>query len=160
MRIEQIVIVVTATLTALLSGVFFGYATSVIGGLQRLTDREYVRAMQSINQVIQNPVFLFTFIAPVILLPFEAFLVRSEATPAMLLLIASILYIAGSFSITMTKNVPLSDALARFDATNNSDNEVAMARAQFEKPWNHFHLIRTVSSVAATALSLAACALI
>ena len=69
MVFENIILILAGSLTALVTGLFYGYLVSVNGGLHRLNDSEYVKAMQSINAVIQNPLFFVSFIGPVILLP-------------------------------------------------------------------------------------------
>jgi uncharacterized membrane protein len=74
-----------------------------------------------------------------------------------LLLASSVLYIAGSFGLTMVGNVSLNQRLAKFDVTNASGNEIAQTRAGFEKPWNRLHTIRTLASIAATVLIFVAC---
>ena len=153
MVFENIILALAGTLTALVTGLFYGYSVSVNGGLHRLNDSEYVKAMQSINAVIQNFLFFASFIGPVILLPLAAFLQR-DADPMQfaLLLASSILYIAGSFGLTMVGNVPLNVRLAKFDASKASGNEIAQARAGFERPWNRLHVIRTIASIASTVL--------
>jgi uncharacterized membrane protein len=158
MVFENIILVLAGTLTALVTGLYFGYSVSVNGGLHRLNDSEYVKAMQSINAVIQNPLFFVSFFGPLILLPLAAFLQR-DANPMQfaLLLASSALYIAGSFGLTMVGNVPLNQRLAKFEANKASGNEFAQARAGFEKPWNRLHTIRTIASIAATVLIFAAC---
>jgi uncharacterized membrane protein len=50
----------------------------------------------------------------------------------------------------MVGNVPLNVRLAKFDASKASGNEIAQARAGFERPWNRLHAIRTIASIAAT----------
>jgi uncharacterized membrane protein len=154
MVLESIILVIAGSLTALVTGLFYGYSVSVNGGLHRLNDPEYVKAMQSINAVIQNPIFFVSFIGPVILLPLSAFLQRdTNSMQFALLLASSTLYIAGSFGLTMVGNVPLNVRLAKFDASKaSSGNEIAQARARFEKPWNRLHAIRTIASIAATVL--------
>jgi uncharacterized membrane protein len=52
----------------------------------------------------------------------------------------------------MMGNVPLNERLAKFNASKSSGNEIALARAGFEKPWNRLHAIRTIASIAATVL--------
>jgi uncharacterized membrane protein len=122
------------------------------------TISEYVKAMQSINAVIQNPLFFVSFFGPIILLPLAAFLQRdANSMQFALLLASSALYIAGSFALTIVGNVPLNQRLAKFDASKASDNEIAQARAGFEKPWNRLHAIRTIASIAATVLIFVAC---
>ena len=154
MVFENIILVLTGTLTALVTGLFYGYSVSVNGGLHRLNDSEYVKAMQSINAVIQNPLFFVSFIGPVILLPLAVFLqIDSNLIRFALLLTSSALYIAVSFALTMVGNVPLNERLAKFDASKaSSGNEIAQARAGFEKPWNRLHAIRTIASIAASVL--------
>lgn len=158
MVFENIILVLTGTLTALVSGLYFGYVVSVNGGLHRLSDYEYVKAMQSINVAIQNPIFFVSFIGPLLLLPLTTFLQGgANSMQFALLLASSILYIAGSFGLTMVGNVPLNQRLARFDVTKASDNKIVQARAGFEKQWNRLHTIRTIASIAATVLIFAAC---
>jgi uncharacterized membrane protein len=153
MVFENIILVLAGTLTALVTGLFYGYSVSVNGGLHRLNDSEYVKAMQSINAVIQNSLFFASFIGPVILLPLAAFLQRdTNSMQFALLLASSIIYIAGSFGLTIVGNVPLNVRLAKFDASKASGNEIAQARAGFEKPWNRLHAVRTIASIAVTVL--------
>jgi len=149
----DIILLITGTLTTLLSGVFFGYTVSVNGALGRLRDEEYVRTMQSINVVIQNPLFFLTFMGPVVLLPFATFLAHDNASMQFwLLLFATIIYIVGTFGVTVAGNVPLNDQLAKADISAAHD-----ARNRFEKPWNRLHTIRTVAGVIVTILLFAAC---
>ncbi|BDA80871.1 hypothetical protein LPTSP3_g38010 [Leptospira kobayashii] len=150
---ETILFLITGTLTALLAGVFFGYSVSVNWALHRLKDSEYVRVMQEINEVIQNPFFLLTFLGPAVLLPILTFLYGNN-TPDhpgslrfYLLAASSVFYIAGPFGLTVAGNVPLNNKLANFNGKNSTEAEIAMARLEFEKPWNRLHTIRTVASV-------------
>ena len=58
MVFENIILVLAGTLTALVTGLYFGFSVSVNEGLHRLNDFEYVKAVQSINTVIHNPFFI------------------------------------------------------------------------------------------------------
>lgn len=157
---ESILLITTTVLTALLAGVFFGYAVSVNWALHRLGDREYVRAMQQINIVIQNGLFFLVFMGPVLLLPIITYMSRDATNPLQfpLLLAASVIYIGGSFILTIVGNVPYNERLARVNADGGS-SEVAAARARFEKPWNAMHAVRTIASIAAAVLLVVACTL-
>ena len=158
MVFENIILVLAGTLTALVTGLYFGFSVSVNGGLHRLNNSEYVKAVQSINAVIQNPFFIVSFIGPVLLLPLATFLQRdANSMQFALLLASSVLYTAGSFGLTMLGNVPLNQRLAKFDVTKASGNGIAQVRERFEKPWNRLHTIRTIVSIAATVLIFAAC---
>ena len=150
MLLENATVVVAGTLTALSAGLLFSFSVAVNGGLHRLKDSEYVAAMQSINIAIVNPVFLLTFFGPVILLPLAAFLHDISSARFALLASASVLYLVFTFGVTAGGNVPLNNRLARVDVRRASSEEVTQARAQFERPWNRLHAIRTIASVAAT----------
>lgn len=158
MTLEHSLLLIAGTLTALVAGLFFGFSVAVNGGLHRLKNSEYVAAMQSINQVIQNPVFLLSFFGPVLFLPWSTF-VHKDTTPTrfFLLLGASLLYIIGTFVLTIVGNVPLNRKLERFKLDGASDEEIAYARTGFEQPWNRRHTVRTAASIAATILIFAAC---
>ena len=158
---ETILLIITTILTALLAGIFLAYALSVNGALHSLGDREYIRAMQYINIVIQNGLFFLTFMGPVALLPIVAYMYHDAADPRQfyLLIGASVVYIAGSFILTIVGNVPYNERLARVDVNDSSDAELKSAREKYEAPWNTMHLVRTVASVVAAILLVAVCAL-
>lgn len=153
---QDILIITTGVLTALLAGVFFGFSVAVNGGLARLKDTEYIRAMQSINKVIINPLFMLSFMGPALLLPIATWVTRGEPAFAFLLA-ASVLYIIGTFGITAGGNVPLNDALAKLNTADANQSTLAQARRGYEMPWNRLHTWRTICAVAATALIFVAC---
>ncbi len=64
----------TATATALMAGLFYAFSCSVNLGLARLSNAEYISAMQSTNRAIQNPIFFAAFFGAPILLPLSVFL--------------------------------------------------------------------------------------
>jgi uncharacterized membrane protein len=150
----ELVLIIAGVLTGLLAGVFFGFSVAVNGGLHRLKAGEYVRAMQSINKVIINPLFMLSFMGPALLLPLAAFLYR-DGDAFWLLTAASTLYVIGVFGVTAGGNVPLNDKLATVTSTDPAALDAA--RLAFEKPWNRLHTIRTLCAVAATALVFVAC---
>ena len=121
-----------------------------------MKDDAYVQAMQHINVVIENPLFLLTFMGPVVLLPVMTWLTWTDGTTRPLLLAgASLLYVVGTFGVTMAGNIPLNKRLAQADTSK--PGEATKARAEFENPWNRLHAVRTVASIGATVLVFAAC---
>ena len=69
---------------------------------------------------------------------------------------ASITYIAGVLAVTAAGNIPLNNALAKFDISSASATAIADQRKAFETSWNRFHLIRTIFSIITTGLTIAA----
>lgn len=159
--IDRIILVAATTTTAMLVGLFYGWSVSVIPGLARLSNSEYLAAMQSMNRAILNPLFFITFMGSVILLPLCAYLNYTQPTSPRfwLIAVAAILYIVGTFGITMIANVPLNEALDKFNLVTASEEAKALKREIFEPRWNKLHHIRTVIGFIATVLMIIACLL-
>jgi uncharacterized membrane protein len=151
------ILVITATLTALMAGLFYAWSCSVMLGFARLKDREFVAVMQATNRAIQNPVFFAAFLGASIFLPLSTFL-NSGVTPRFtLLLAATVIYLSGTFGVTIFGNVPMNNALDSFNPESATDEEVARQRANFERRWNNLNTIRAISSTLAVILVVIAC---
>jgi uncharacterized membrane protein len=155
----NLILIITATLTALSAGLFYAYSCSVNPGLGKLSDREYINAMNSINVAILNPVFFASFMGTQVFLPLSAYLNYAPGfnTRFILLLIAALVYAIGVFGVTMFGNVPLNDALASFNTTTASAKEITDHRAMFEDSWNFLHNIRTIANVISLILVIVSC---
>ncbi|WP_228414776.1 DUF1772 domain-containing protein [Chryseobacterium sp. G0201] len=152
-----IVLIVTAVLTALIAGLFYAYSCSVVLGLGKLSDAEYLKSMQSINREILNPVFFVSFMGTVVLLPVSTFMYRAQNPVFILLLLATIAYLIGVFGVTIVGNVPLNDQLDKFDIVNSTKEGIKQMRENFENRWNFLNNIRTVFSVISILLVVCAC---
>lgn len=154
----DLIFLLTATLTVLTGGLFYAFSCAVNPGLARLSDGGYLAAMQSINKEIQNLLFLSSFMGTLLLLPLSTWLeFRVGITDSFwLLLAATFVYTIAVFGLTMFGNVPLNEALDRFNLSSASAKDMAIQREKFEIPWNRFHRIRTVASVLTVILVIAA----
>jgi uncharacterized membrane protein len=159
MSFANIILLLAALATALIAGLFYSYSCSVNPGLGRLPDAAYLAAMQSINKAILNPLFFASFMGALILLPLATYLHYSQPIPSRfwLLLIATIIYAAGTFGVTMVGNVPLNEALDKFNLQSATVQEIANQRIKFEMAWNRLHSIRTIFNVIALVLVIIAC---
>ena len=159
MTVSNIILALTATSIALMAGLFYSYSCSVVLGLALLPDAEYIAAMQSINKAIQNPVFFTCFLGTVLLLPISAYLNYFQPIPLRfwLLLTATILYITGVISVTAFGNIPLNNALEKFNLLNASKEKINLQRTIFETRWNNLNTIRTISSILSLTLVIIAC---
>jgi uncharacterized membrane protein len=146
----------TILLSGLVAGLFYAYSCSVNNGLKNLPDVAYLKAMQSINIAIQNPLFFTSFLGLPVLLIITVFKYYHAGvnTSFFLILGAAILYVIGVVGITILFNVPLNETLAEFNMEEASPGEVSAMRLLFEKPWNAFHMIRTIASVISFALTI------
>ncbi len=155
--ILKLSLLLSAVAVGLACGLFYSYSVSVNPGLKKLSDTEYLHAMQQINRAILNPVFFSSFMGAVILLPLSAWLsYRSGGADASFyyILAAALAYISGVFGITATCNVPLNNLLDSFNIQTANLTDIAAMRKQFEGPWNRFHLIRTLANLLSFVLLL------
>lgn len=140
-----------------MAGLFYSWSCSVMLGFARLPDREFVSAMQLTNRTIQNPIFFAAFFGAPIFLIISTVLHSNQSTRFTLLLAATVIYLIGTFGVTVFGNVPLNNTLDRFNLESATAEEIALQRANFEKRWNNLNTIRTVSSTLAVILVVIAC---
>ena len=157
MKMTTLVLIITAVLTALIGGLFYAYSCSVVLGLGKLSDGEYLKAMQNINREILNPVFFMSFMGTAILLPVSAFLFRGHQPAFIFLLLAALAYLIGVFGVTVAGNVPMNDALDKFDISGSATEAIRQMRDNFENRWNFLNNIRTVFSVISIIFVVCAC---
>lgn len=159
LTLSNILLVVTATTTALVAGLFYSWSVSVTPGLARLPDAGYIAAMQAMNDAILNPLFFVCFLGSVLLLPLSTY-VHYAQLPSLrfwFLLAAAAIYIIGVFGVTILGNVPLNEALKSFPLQAASPQEVAAQRLAFEGPWNQLNVIRTIAAIVAFVFVALAC---
>jgi uncharacterized membrane protein len=158
MKFPDIALVVAATFSALMAGLFFAYSVSVSPGLGKLSSIEYLKAMQSINRAILNPVFFLCFMGTLVMLPLAAILhFQPHKTVFMLLLGAAACYVIGVFGVTMSVNVPLNNMVDKAELSHISVDELEALRDQFEVRWNFWNNVRSWASLLAIVLSIFAC---
>ncbi|MFA6151890.1 MAG: DUF1772 domain-containing protein [Chitinophagaceae bacterium] len=144
---QNITIFLTILFSGLVAGLFYAYSCSVNPGLNALNDVEYLKAMQSINGAIQNPYFFCSFMGLPLVFPLCYWQTYGSGTSFYLIMEAAIIYFIFVFCITIFGNVPLNNMLESFKINEANNEQIASTRRAFEKPWNQFHLIRTLASV-------------
>ncbi|HEY7646511.1 MAG TPA: anthrone oxygenase family protein [Hyphomicrobiales bacterium] len=141
--------------SALVAGIFFAFSTFVMAALGRIPADQGIRAMQSINVTVINPLFMLAFMGTgaVCLALVAGAYIRWDETSSKLMLIASILYLIGCIGVTMVLNVPLNDALAAVEA---STPEAAAVWARYLADWTFWNHVRTVAPLISAVLFIAA----
>ena len=61
MKTGSIILLLAILLTGLMAGIFFTWSNAVKPGIGKLSDIEYLKALQSMNRVILNNTFKFIF---------------------------------------------------------------------------------------------------
>ena len=137
-------------LTGLSAGLFYAWQVSVIPGTMKVNHLNYLETMQSINREILNPRFFLVFFGPILLLAAgSVFSYSSPKIVFVLMIIATLVYLFGTFGITVTGNVPLNEQLDALNLADMDTDKLAEYRAKYETEWNKFHTRRTVSAVVA-----------
>jgi len=130
--------VLVAVGAGLVGGVFLAFSAAVMPALRRRPPAEGAAVMREVNRVILNPVFLGVFLGTAV------------ASAAVLLVgdlagrIAGLLYLLGSFGVTIAANVPLNNRL---------DAEGEPVWAHYLTRWTAWNHARTVACAAAAVLA-------
>jgi uncharacterized membrane protein len=135
--------------SGLMAGVFFAFSTAVMPGLRRLRPSAGAEAMQHVNVVIQNPLFLLVFMGTGLICVLVAIgALVSGAAGAVWLVIGALLYVVGSVGLTMVVNVPMNN---RLDAANPITDTGAAIWADYLTRWTAWNHVRALACTAATA---------
>lgn len=139
----------------LIGGLYFAFSTFIMTALGRLDQASGVAAMNAVNAVILRslfmPVFLGTTLAALALAVLGVVRWGEAGAPAMLA--GGGVYVIGMFVVTMAFNVPLNNALA---AADPASAEATSVWARYLKDWTLWNHVRTIASLAASALFIAA----
>jgi len=135
-------------------GVFFAFSTFIMRALAQLHHARGIAAMQRINVAVLNPLFLGVFMGTALLSAvclIVAFFPWAGSGSA-LLLTAGILYLVGSFLVTILRNVPMNERLGHLDAGSSQADEYWPAYVRGWTRWNH---VRTGASLLSAVCSAA-----
>ena len=145
----QILILASAILsTGLMAGIFFTWSNAVKPGIGKLSDIEYLRALQSMNRVILNNAFRIIFLGAIVavaLLPVFYFNLYPKNI-FWLFIFTLLIYWIGAFGVTVFGNIPLNEILDKTNLESITLEEIKTLRKSVELRWNNYNLIRTISS--------------
>jgi uncharacterized membrane protein len=139
--------------SALIGGIFFAFSSFIMKALARLPSSEGMAAMQSINVVVLNPVFLGVFMGTtVISLLVSILAIRGWEMPAAPYYLAGALfYFVGTFLVTGMGNVPLNNQLAAVTANDPAASDIWQ---HYLDRWTRLNTIRTVCATVAAVMIL------
>ena len=151
MTVEKLLFVLTliaALGSGLIAGVFFIFSITIMRALERVPNG--MAAMQSINVVILNPLFLGVFMGTALLCIVLAVfsVIRWEHAGAGWLIAGALLYLVGSIAATMIFNVPMNNALMAADPASAQGQKVW---ADYLVNWTRWNHVRTFASLGASA---------
>jgi uncharacterized membrane protein len=150
MEAFQALLILATFLCSLVAGFLFAYAIVVMPGIRSLNDREFIRAFQVTDRVIQNnqPIFMLVWVGSSVVLISSAVLGigHLDGIEVSLICFATLTYLLGVQLPTITINVPLNNKLQTLDVDTMNETELKVAREGFEQRWNQWNSFRTVLS--------------
>lgn len=157
MSLFEFVMLLATLLCALTAGFVFAFATVVMPGIGKLGDREFIRAFQVIDGIIQDghPLFALVWLGSAVATMLAAVLAMSQADGAVPIVVAgsALTYVLAVQLPTLRINVPLNNALQALDIDAMDATALAAARRDFEARWVRWNTIRTgVASLVSAAL--------
>lgn len=135
--------------TGLMAGVYFTFSAFIMKSFGQLNKEESATAMNMINGVILQSLFMPLFFGST-LVSIAIAVFCGQHPESRLLVLASSIYVIGMFLVTFFFNVPLNKRLA---AKVNPDKLIETWE-HYLKYWTRWNHIRTVSSLLAFFLYL------
>ena len=135
--------------SGLIAGVLYAFSGSVMAALARISSQEGIRAMQLINRIIINPLFIGSFIGTAFV---SACLVLSGALGhlgdgTVWFMTASLFYLSGTFLVTVFDNVPMNEKLDAIAPASGDDYW-----QHYLRKWTRLNHFRTLCAITASAL--------
>lgn len=156
MGLFHILLILAAFLCSLVAGFLFAFAIVAMPGLKSLSDREFIRAFQVMDRIIQNnqPVFMLVWVGSVLALVTATVLGVGQLDRAgrLLIIIAVFAYLLGVQLPTITINIPLNNKLQALDVDATNAETRQAARGDFESRWNRWNALRTAFASLVSAL--------
>jgi len=127
-------------------------------GLSKLNDKDFLRAFQVTDAVIQNkqPLFMSTWIGSIIAM-LTTILVSSVSVglpETWLILLIVVAYLLGVQGITVAIHIPLNNHIQNVKIEELNDETLANERLKFETRWNFFNYIRTSIAIFVSVIML------
>ena len=131
---------------SLVTGFIFTYAIIVMPGLSKLSDKEFLKAFQITDAVIQNrqPIFMLIWVGSImsvlsLLLISIAYVGLSETW---LIVLVTLIYLFGVQGVTILIHLPLNNQIQKLNLEKLKDDNLKNERLIFETKWYFFNNIR------------------
>ena len=123
-------------------------------GFSKLEDKEFLRAFQVTDGVIQNnqPLFMLTWVGSIIsvLSVMAISILNLGVSEAWIIFVVGLIYLLGVQGITISIHLPLNNHIQKIDINDMNNQSLNEERTNFEMRWNYFNKIRTFIAFAAS----------
>ena len=132
---------------SLVTGFIFTYAIIVMPGLSKLSDKEFLKAFQVTDAVIQNkqPIFMVIWVGSIVsvLSLILISIIYVGLSETWLIVLVALIYLMGVQGITLLIHLPLNNQIQKLNLEKLNDENLKNERLNFEIKWNFFNNIRT-----------------
>jgi uncharacterized membrane protein len=139
------IVFIAALGSGLIAGVFFAFSSFVMGALAKLPPAQGIAAMQSINIVVINPIFMAVLFGTGVISLYLGYVGVRDGVPLMWMGAAA--YVVGTLLVTMAFNVPLNNALA---GAAPESAEGAALWSHYLSSWSLWNHIRGIAALVAS----------
>ncbi|MDC1072490.1 DUF1772 domain-containing protein [Gammaproteobacteria bacterium] len=131
----------------LVTGFTLLYAVVIMPGLSKLDDKEFIKAFQVTDGVIQDnqPLFILTWLGSVISVvgAILSSIISVGLPEAWLIVFVGVVYLLGVQGITLSVHLPLNNHIKKINIEKTDNKTLSVEREKFETRWNFFNTIRT-----------------
>ncbi|WP_274425192.1 anthrone oxygenase family protein [Chelativorans sp. YIM 93263] len=145
-RIYTMTVLLAAAGAGVMAGFFYSFSNVVMGALNRVAPQSGIAAMQAINNVVLNPIFLLLFFGTAFLsaVIIGASLLGSVGSGAVLAAGGGAAYLVCIIGVTIIFNVPMNNALA---LVVPATAEGAAVWAHYLQRWTWWNHVRTLGGI-------------
>ena len=158
MFILDVFLILSILFCTLVTGFIYTYAVIVMPGFSKLDDKEFLRAFQVTDGIIQNnqPLFMLTWIGSIISVLGTVFcaILSLELREAWLIILCGVVYLLGVQGITMSIHLPLNNKVQKLVLDELSNQTLTEEWGNFEETWNFYNKIRTALAFSVSLLFL------
>lgn len=144
-------LILLIVLTGMMAGIYFTFSVVIMRSLDELPGLQGAQAMNKINDVILNTLFMPVFFGTT--LWFAGLIVWAltdwQGTQSSLVISAALTYIIGMFFVTAFGNVPLNNQLKQ---SERDEPLLATSWQLYLERWTRLNHIRTMACIASSAL--------
>ena len=148
MNFLDILLILSILLCSLVTGFIFTYAIVVMPGLSKLKDKEFIRAFQVTDEIIQNnqPIFMLIWVGSIIsvLSLIISSVIIIGISESLLTIIIGTIYLFGVQGVTIGIHLLLNNQIQKVNTEELDDQKLHEERLNFERKWNFFNNIRTI----------------
>ena len=147
--------ILSTFLCALVTGFVFTYAVVIMPGLKQLCDKEFIRAFQVTDAIIQNnhPFFMMVWLGSIISVSGAIVIAFTVSTPTgnWSVIATGFSYLLGVQGLTIFIHLPLNKRIQSVNVDEMSPKALLNQRVLFEARWTRFNKLRALIACMVTA---------